>query len=146
MSYLTVRIKKVNPEIETVIPTYAKDGDAGKDLVATSVKYTNQYVEYGTNLAFEIPAGYVGLLFPRSSISKYDLRLCNSVGVLDSGYRGEVTFRFRITSDSPYSNFYKVGDKIGQIIVLPHPFVVFDPVDELSDSERGNGGYGSSGT
>lgn len=144
-THLTVKIKKVNPEIETVIPRYAKDGDAGKDIIATSIKDTNQYIEYGTNLSFEIPQGYVGLLFPRSSISKYDLQLCNSVGVLDSGYRGEVTFRFKKTSENPFAKYYNVGDKIGQIVIIPHPYIIFEEVNELSDSERGENGYGSSG-
>lgn len=82
-SFMLVNIKKLVPE--AVIPTYAKEGDAGMDLVATSVDHSNEhYIEYGTGLAVEIPEGYVGLIFPRSSNSKKDLQLCNSVGVIDS--------------------------------------------------------------
>ena len=93
---MEVKIKKL---CETaVIPSYAKPGDAGMDLVATSRvfdKYGN--VEYGTGLAMEIPEGYVGLIFARSSISKQDLSLANAVGVIDSGYRGEIKFKFKPT-------------------------------------------------
>ena len=80
---MKVKIKKLNEN--AVIPSYSKQGDAGMDLVATSKifdKYGN--VEYGTGLAMEIPEGYVGLIFPRSSICKQDLSLSNAVGVIDS--------------------------------------------------------------
>lgn len=143
---MKVNIKKLTPEATT--PTYAKEGDAGMDLTATSVKETDMYVEYGTGLAFELPEGFVGLLFQRSSVSKYHLSLANAVGVLDSGYRGEVSFRFKKTlSDfsSVYPSMYKVGDKIGQIMIIPYPKVEFAVTEQLLDSERGTGGYGSSG-
>ena len=93
---MEVKIKKL---CETaVIPSYAKPGDAGMDLVATSRifdKYGN--VEYGTGLAMEIPEGYVGLIFARSSVCKKDLALSNCVGIIDSGYRGEIKFKFKPT-------------------------------------------------
>ena len=149
---------------EAVIPTYAKPGDAGMDLIATSINTDNDdYIEYGTGLALEIPEGYVGLIFPRSSNSKKDLLLCNSVGVIDSGYRGEIKLRYkRIINPSPEKlnieksiftppslyltiDHYEVGDKVGQIMILPIPFVEFTEVDELSQTERGNGGFGSTG-
>jgi dUTP pyrophosphatase len=102
---MLVNIKKLVPE--AVLPLYAKVGDAGMDLVATSVDYSNEYyIEYGTGLAVEIPEGYVGLIFPRSSNSKKDLQLCNSVGVIDSGYRGEIKLRYRrIINPTPKRNF-----------------------------------------
>lgn len=164
---MKVRIKKLNEK--AVIPTYAKDGDAGLDLTATSKSFDEDgNVVYGTGLAFEIPKGYVGLLFPRSSISKTDLFLTNSVGVLDSGYRGEVTFKFKssVRSYNPfkfwwnsivmknektlklYNNThcsYNVGERIGQIVIVKYPHIDFEEVDELSETERGNGGYGSTG-
>ena len=93
---MKVKIKKLCES--AVIPTYAKPGDAGMDLVATSRifdKYGN--VEYGTGIAMEIPEGYVGLLFPRSSICKQDLALANAVGVVDSCFRGEIKFKFKHT-------------------------------------------------
>ena len=78
---MQVKIKKLSPE--AVIPTYAKDGDAGMDLVATSMKFDGTQITYGTGLAMEIPEGFVGLVFPRSSIRKTDLSLSNSVGVIN---------------------------------------------------------------
>lgn len=140
-------ILKVKKLIETaVMPRYSKPGDAGMDLVATSMTYTNLYEEYGTGLAFEIPEGFVGLLFPRSSVTNTDLILGNSVGVLDSSYRGEVKFRFkRVINTFSFGSDYKVGDRIGQLVVIPFPKVEVQEVIELSDSERGTGGYGSTG-
>ena len=86
---MKVRIKKLNEN--AVIPTYAKEGDAGMDLVATSViSETYTQITYGLGVALEIPEGFVGLVFPRSSIRKTGLQLSNSVGVIDSGYRGEL--------------------------------------------------------
>lgn len=83
ISNMEIKIKKLDKN--AVIPKYSKYGDAGMDLVATSVDYSNEYyIEYGTGLAIEIPEGYVGYIFPRSSNSKYDLQLCNSVGIIDS--------------------------------------------------------------
>ena len=147
---LQVNIKKLSDN--AVIPTYAKDGDAGMDLTATSKSYDDHgNVCYGTSLAFEIPKGFVGLLFPRSSNTKKDLILGNSVGVLDSGYRGEVVFKFRELLPSERdiefgAREYEVGDRIGQIIIMPHPQIMFNVVDELSSSDRGIGGFGSSGS
>jgi len=138
---MKINIKKLKDT--AVIPQYAKDGDAGCDLVATSVIETDLYIEYGTGLAFEIPEGYVGLVFPRSSISKYHLDLANSVGVVDSGYRGEVTARFKKTSNTAYQTVYNVGDKICQLIVLPYPKVEFLETAELTKTVRGVGGYRS---
>ena len=84
---MKVRIKKLSPT--AVIPTYAKVGDAGMDMVATRIiNETLDSITYGTDIAMEIPNGFVGLVFPRSSIRKTNLHLSNSVGVIDSGYRG----------------------------------------------------------
>lgn len=159
---LKVKIKKVHPN--AVIPKYAKEGDAGLDLTATSMSY-DEYgnICYGTGLAFEIPKGYVGLIFPRSSICKEQMLLSNSVGVIDSGYRGEVSFKFKpsmaldenqcVKTDKDrlwsvairQNNIYGVGDRIGQMIIMPYPQIEFEEVEELSETERGEGGYGSSG-
>jgi len=140
---MKVRIKKLNEN--AVIPSYAKDGDAGMDLVATRIISNTTFdVSYGTDLAMEIPNGFVGLVFPRSSIRKYDLTLSNSVGVIDSGYRGELQATFKKTNGLD-SLAYKVGDRIAQIMIIPHPPIEFDEVDELSDTERGEGGFGSTG-
>ena len=144
---MKVNVKKLDSN--AVLPTYAKHGDAGMDLTATSKWYDESgNVCYGTQLAFEIPTGFVGLLFPRSSNTKKDLILGNSVGVLDSGYRGEVVLKFRpvmpLERDIEFGpREHDVGDRIGQIIIMPHPQVEFNLVDELSSSDRGVGGFGS---
>lgn len=142
---MKVKIKKLHKN--AVIPKYAKEGDAGMDLTATSKKVNISYttgfdsITYGTGISLEIPSGHVGLLFPRSSLSKTDLILGNHVGVIDSGYRGEVMMKFRNTD---YRD-YEVGDRIGQIIIMPYPQVEFEEVEELSDTSRGDGGFGSTG-
>lgn len=138
-----VKIKKLHPN--SVIPTYSKEGDAGMDLTITEViKNTTEDVSYGFGIALEIPSGFVGLVFPRSSIRKTDLLLTNSVGVIDSGYRGEIQATFKKTlGDS--SVIYEVGERGAQIIILPYPKINFINSDNLSNSERGDGGFGSTG-
>jgi dUTP pyrophosphatase len=154
---LEVKFKKLHPLSQT--PTRANKTDAGLDLTATSIDrpYSGvfnplktsararrrDYVEVGTGISFEIPEGYVGLLFPRSSISQTKHFLRNSVGVIDSGYRGEVKLRFSLDDGN---SCYKVGDKVGQIIFIKLPTVQLTEVEELPPSERGGGGFGSSGT
>jgi dUTP pyrophosphatase len=142
---MKVRIKKLNEN--AVIPSYAKEGDAGMDLVATSIiSTTSTQITYGIGLALEIPKGFVGLIFPRSSVRKTRLMLSNCVGVIDSGYRGELQATFnKINNDSVSENDYKVGDRIAQIMIIPHPSIEFEEADELSDTERGEGGFGSTG-
>lgn len=174
---MEVKVKRLSEK--AVIPMYGKPGDAGMDLTATSRHFDSDgNVVYGTDLAFEIPEGFVGLLFPRSSNAKKDLTLTNSVGVIDSGYRGEVSFKFKpaaffaddawedpknkdIKSDwfdytilpkgqNQASVFYgcalyEIGDRVGQIIIMPYPKITFEEVSELSSTERGEGGFGSTG-
>lgn len=149
---MDVKIKKLHPD--AVIPKYAKEGDAGLDLVAV-YRYMDEddNICYGTGLSFEIPEGYVGLIFPRSSIAKKNLSLVNSVGVVDSGYRGEIVFKFKATSDVIYRDSgifkkfstYEVGDRIGQILILPYPQINFIESETLSETDRGDGGFGSTG-
>jgi dUTP pyrophosphatase len=166
MTILNVNIKKLL--LEAVIPTYAKSGDAGLDLTATTRWFDDAgNVCYGTGLAIEIPEGYYADLRPRSSISKYDLTLANSVGTIDSNYRGELIFKFKPTpaffdrtpcsalttetfdfvalSEKNNMNIYEVGDRIGQILIKPYPKITFIEVDQLSDSDRGEQGFGSTG-
>jgi dUTP pyrophosphatase len=143
---LSVKFRKLVPE--AVTPQYAQNGDAGLDLTATSFRRTETFMEYGTGIAVEIPDGHVGLLFPRSSITKAlsGVSLKNSVGVIDSNYRGEILARFEYPTrpDDVWINHVpKVGDKIAQLIILPYPKVYFEEVQELSDSNRGDGGFGS---
>jgi dUTP pyrophosphatase len=137
-----LKFKKLNDL--AVIPFYAKDGDAGMDLVCTSLDDSNDlYFEYGTGLATEIPKGCAGLLFPRSSISKTSHSLRNSVGVIDAGYRGEIKLRMSVPTNA--ENQYKIGDKIGQLIIIKLPWIEIQEVKELSDTARGDGGFGSTG-
>ena len=153
---MKVRIKKLS-EL-AVVPSYAKDGDAGMDLIATSIiSDTPTQITYGLGVALEIPKGFVGLVFPRSSIRKTGLQLSNSVGVIDSGYRGELqaTFNKLFGGEAMYdemkvkeiqpNDFYKIGDRVAQIMIIPHPPIEFEEADELSDTERGEGGFGSTG-
>ena len=139
---MRIKIKKLTDD--AVIPKYAHYGDAAVDLVAVRQWEDDaSNMCYGTGLAVEIPNGYVGLLFPRSSISKTNLRLCNSVGVIDSGYRGEIMLKFdrRGFVDSTYN----IGDRIGQLMILPLPSIQFFEVDDLSSTARDGNGFGSSG-
>ena len=140
---LKIKLKKMHPN--AVMPTYAKQGDAAMDLYAAEVmkdKYGN-YV-YLTGVAIEIPTGFVGLLFPRSSVSRTCMSLANSVGVVDSGYRGEIMLKYRLLGNGlePYST----GDRVGQLMIIPHPTVEFIEVEELSTTDRGEGGFGSTGS
>ena len=153
---MKVKIQKISPLAK--IPTYAKDGDAGMDVIATSIiSDTPEQITYGLGIALEIPKGFVGLVFPRSSIRKTGLQLSNSVGVIDSGYRGELqaTFNKLFGGEAMYdemkvkeiqpNDFYKVGDRVAQIMIIPHPPIEFEEANELSDTERGEGGFGSTG-
>lgn len=142
---MKVNIKRLVPEAH--IPVYAKNGDAGLDLIATSRDSEDGFIEYGTGLAIEIPEGHVGLLFPRSSITKKGIMLKNSVGVIDSGYRGEIKLRFHPLIKEFWKGFtYDIGDKVGQLIIMPIPRIELQEVQELSNSERGDGGFGSTDT
>lgn len=165
---MVVKIKKLNKG--ALLPTKAHPTDAGYDLYADSYKTDDDgNAVYGTGVAIEIPEGYVGLVFPRSSIAKKDLLLSNSVGVIDSGYRGEIMAKFKPThiSANPIKLWwqlfvkrdnvlniktlsihgaeYKLGERIAQLIIIPYPEVEFELAANLSDSDRGTGGYGSSG-
>lgn len=140
---MNVKIKKLSEK--AVVPAYTRAGDAGLDLTATSMEETGMYIEYGTGLAVAIPPGFVGYIFPRSSLSNYHLTLANHVGVIDSNYRGEIKFRFKKTMYSAPANVYNVGDRIGQLIIMPIPSIEFEEVQDLDETNRGANGYGSSG-
>ena len=144
---MEVKFKKLSDK--AVTPTYAHDGDAGLDLTATGIhseiNECGQFViVYHTGLAFEIPKGYVGLIFPRSSIAKKSLTLTNCVGVIDSNYRGEVLAKFKNTTGDSVPAVYPIGAKFAQLIIMPYPIVNLIESDELSKTERGEGGFGSS--
>jgi len=137
---MKVNIKKLHPD--AIIPSYAKDGDAGMDLTAVDVIADGGTLTYKTGIAVEIPRWHVGLLFPRSSVYKTGQTLTNCVGVIDSGYRGEIMLKYTL---SPYQREYDIGDRVGQLIIMPYPRIEFEEVEELSDTDRGDGGYGSTG-
>ncbi|MCM1166410.1 MAG: hypothetical protein NC401_10440 [Ruminococcus sp.] len=192
---------------EAIVPTKAHATDAGFDLTATSRTFDEHgALVYGTGIAVEIPEGYVGLVFPRSSVARYDIALSNCVGVIDAGYRGEIMAKFKpalvyvdnaltptkgigthandhigtvqtdpetqsVTfsgADGVFGDYpdeprmlkqiteeisqctlnpriYEIGERIAQLIIIPIPDVEFIEVDTLSESERGVGGYGSTG-
>lgn len=167
---MEVRFRKLAESAK--MPTKAHPTDAGFDLYVSSVEMDN---EYGvkvchSNIAMEIPAGYVGLVFPRSSVYKSRLELTNCVGVIDRGYRGEVSAKFRpadrkvrkpwfgwlvrllkgytpIKSDNYWDADanYKVGERFAQIIIMPYPEIEWREVEQLNSSDRGTSGYGGSG-
>jgi len=141
-----VNFKKIHPLAKT--PERAHDSDAGFDIYAVETIHpsgedTGKYIEFRTGICMEIPNGYVGLVFPRSSISKTKHYLRNSVGVIDAGYRGEIKLRF---SYDDSSSSYMIGDKIAQIIFIKLPEISLNESSELSDSDRSSGGFGSTGT
>lgn len=144
---MLVKFKKLHPD--ATLPTRAKSGDAGMDVTCIddgTWDETYSQKTYKTGLAMEIPEGYVGLLFPRSSICKTAFTLSNAVGVIDSGYRGEISAVFnRIRSEIRSNNWYAKGDRVVQLIVLPIPAIETEWADDLSTSERGEGGFGSTG-
>jgi dUTP pyrophosphatase len=141
---MKLKIKKLHEN--AVIPSYAHSTDAGLDLTAVEVNNSsmNNFIEYDTGLSIEIPEGHVGLLFARSSVSKTSLVLANSVGVIDSGYRGSVKVRFKHVENG-FVKPYSVGERVAQLIILPYPKVEIEEVKDLSDSDRGQGGFGSTG-
>lgn len=143
---MEIKFKKLSDK--AIMPSKAHKTDAGFDLTATNIttelnECGQLVIVYHTDLALEIPDGYFAQLMPRSSIAKKSLRLTNSCGVIDSGYRGEVLGKFIATTDVVPA-VYKAGDKFAQLVILPVPDVEFVESDNLSESDRADGGYGSS--
>ncbi len=149
---LNVKIKKLHKD--AVIPKYETNGAVGMDLTAVSVEY-DEYgnLVVGTGLAIQLPEGYYADLRPRSSISKYDLVLANSIGTVDADYTGELILKFKpsdyfaVNRDDVYGDgeIYKVGDRVAQLLILPYPKINFIEVEELDKTERSNKGFGSTG-
>jgi dUTP pyrophosphatase len=147
---IQLKIKKVHKD--AVIPKYMTDGAAAFDLTAVSLKIDkdNHTFEYGLGLSFEIPKGYYLDLRPRSSIKNVDLMLTNSCGVIDSDYRGEVTAVFKCNAEMKMMlhvnpEIYKIGDRVVQAILKKHEVADIIEVEELSQTKRGECGYGSTG-
>lgn len=142
---MTIKYKKLSET--AVAPVKAHDTDAGWDLtvsrITSEINECGQLIlVYHTDLAIEIPDGYFGALVQRSSVSRKSISLCNCIGVIDSGYRGEVTAKFRSTTDVVPA-MYNLGEKFAQLLILPVPDVQFEEADQLSETDRGEGGYGS---
>lgn len=154
---MIIKVKKSNSTIPT--PKYAIEGDAGLDLTVVQVlKSDYKSVIYDTGLSFEIRDGYIGFIYPRSSVRKYDLIMANSVGVVDSNYRGTVQVSFKRTLSGSVKYLlngigfrfdlkeYELGDRVCQLIILPYPQIKLKVVEELTETKRGEGGHGSTGT
>jgi dUTP pyrophosphatase len=156
--YLSVRVKKMDPA--ALLPSRSHATDAAHDLTALDDGQSGEegYLQYRTGLAMEPPSGHHLQIYPRSSISCYDLVMCNSVPLIDEGYRGEICIRFRIVPPCrlnsaghweavfvPALRLYRRGDRIAQILVCPTLPARFDEVARLSSSDRAAGGFGSSG-
>ena len=142
---MELKIKRLTED--AILPIRAHKGDAGIDLTCTTItQELNEcgqlIIVYHTGLAIEIPEGHVGLLFPRSSIAKKSLSLCNAVGVIDQGFRGEVMAKMRSTTDVVPA-IYKPGERFAQLVIVPIPEVEITEVAELSETDRGKGGFGS---
>ena len=140
---MEINFKKLNKN--ATIPKKMKEGDVGLDLTAVSNKIINEnefgYIEYDTGIAVEIPEGYGGFIFPRSSISNTGMWLANSVGVIDNNYRGSIKCRFKAI---PNTKIYKVGERIAQLVIMPTIHVNLKEVNNLSKTERNEEGFGSS--
>lgn len=144
---MEIKFKRLSDN--AVLPSKAHPTDAGLDLTCTSitseVNECGQFVlVYHTGIAVEIPVGYVGLIFQRSSVYKKSLTLTNAVAVIDSGYRGELILKFKNTSGDSIPAVYNIGDRIAQLVIIENPEV--EPVfaDTLSETDRGENGFGSS--
>lgn len=138
---MQIKFKRTHPDAKT--PYHGTKSAAGYDLYAVSVEeLPHNVIKYHTGIAVEIPEGYVGLIFPRSSIIKQGLSMSNAVGVIDSDFRNEMSAVFYKNSDS---EVYKPGDRVCQLVIMPIPAIEFIEVDELSETERGANGFGSTG-
>ena len=143
---MEIKIKRLNKRAK--IPTFGTEFSAGADLYCAEEHEisvcSGQKCSIGTGISMEIPEGYVGLVFARSGLAcKNGLRLCNSVGVIDADYRGEI--KVVLHNDSEYVREIKPGERVAQMIAMPYPKVSFIEVEELSDTVRGESGFGGTG-
>lgn len=130
-------------DFDLPVPGYAHPGDAGLDLYAAcGALVTGETVLIPTGVAVAVPDGHVGLVCPRSGLSKHGVTVANAPGVVDSGYRGEVMVRLTTTS-APYEVFR--GDRVAQLLIVPIGRPEVNVVDRLGDTERGANGFGSTG-
>lgn len=142
-----VPIKKLNPD--AVIPTYGSQYAAGADLYAcidSNISFQPGETKFiPTGLAMEIPVGYAGLIYARSGLAcKKGLAPANKVGVIDADYRGEIMVALHNQSKEPVT--IEPKERIAQLVITPYLTAVFEEADELNDTVRGEGGFGSTGT
>ena len=139
---MKIKFRKIDPAASA--PMQGTPGSAGFDLSAVSCKWDDdlEIWEYSTGVAVEIPDGFVGLVLPRSSVCRTGAILSNCCGVIDSDYRGEITAKFYYY---PNTAPYKVGERICQLVIVPTPKIEYIRADELSETVRGAGSYGSTG-
>ena len=131
---------------EAILPTRATPGDAGLDLYSTRITQEvdnsgKLVLVYHTDIAVEIPEGYAGLIFMKSSVAKRSVSLCNAVAVIDAGYRGELIAKFKVTTDA-IPTVYQPGEIFGQLVIVPVWIMKPVMVEELSETERGAMGFG----
>lgn len=141
LKYVFTGDKDYSPQI-----IYQTKGSAAVDLTAVELVITEQYYIYHTKIHVEIPEGYYGLLVPRSSISARGMMLANTVGIIDSDYRGEIVIKMIPTQEN--TNHYFPGERVAQLLVLPvtqFEFVKTDSLLDLSQTDRGSNGFGSTG-
>lgn len=140
---------KINVKVESpeFLPRRAHESDAGADLVCKEHIWLQrgERVLVKTGVSVEIPVGHVGLIFPRSSLSKFNVIMTNSVGVIDSDYRGEIMASLMYVGTEYAGHNFNRGDRIVQLVVMPIVLPTFHVVDELSNTDRGTGGFGSTG-
>ncbi len=142
---MEIKYKKLSKD--SVTPIYSKEHDCGLDLTAVSVDYSKAnsidgYVEYDTQIALSVPVGYCGFLTARSSVTNKPMMLKNGVGILDPGYVGAIKARF-VAIEKNIEKNYKVGDRIIQLVIVPCIKAELVEVEELEQTERGEGGFGS---
>ena len=145
---LTLKVKRLTETAK--LPTYAHDGDACFDIYSDGVfsrrhnhLIASPHETHNTGLSFDIPKGYAMMVYSRSGMGfNHDVRLANCVGVIDSGYKGEL--KVKLTCDGDATQYEK-GDRVAQAMLIKVPSVHIEESFELSDSERGDGGFGSSG-
>lgn len=153
MNRISMKVKRTHPD--AIIPAQGTPTDSGYDVVAIDDgvwSFDKRYIEYDTGIAVELPVGYHLKISARSSVSKYDLILCNGEGLIDNSYRNSIRFRFKyihphiVDSNFVYTpDFYKKGDRIGQLKIEQTIYGDIEEVEELSETDRGLGGFGSTG-
>lgn len=145
---MEIKFKKLSET--AVMPKRAHATDAGIDLTVSRItQEINEcgqlIIVYHSDIAVEIPEGYVGLLFARSSIANKSIVPTNCVGVIDAGYRGDIMSKMRSTTDVVPA-IYKTGERFAQLVIMPLLNYDIVEAEELADSDRGEGGYGSTNT